>query len=307
MQVGDQNQNRTSAEPRISVITPSYNQGEFIEDTIKSVLNQDYRAVEYIVIDGCSTDNTKEILRRYQKQARVIVEPDDGQVDAIVKGFRMATGEILTWLNSDDVYVFRDALSTVAKLFQHRRDVDLVSGSTVLIDSKNRLLQVYRALPRFTRKQLAIYDYIRQPATFFRSEVIADNELDTNLTCAFDYDLWLRLARSHKFLMVSDVLAGIRRHDDMKTVRLSNIMQMESTAVRKKNGITTEAIPILDRLGSVALRGWNKLAGLELLTSTYRRIEAAVGQNSELATPIYTDGFGKACLRQVVNHRGILF
>ena len=292
--------------PLISIITPSFNQGEFIEDTICSILDQDYPNIQLIIIDGGSSDGTIEILKKYSNSIEFISEPDNGQVDAILKGFKMARGEIITWLNSDDVYIFKDTLSKVFSFFQTDPQIDIISGSTVLIDSENKFLQVYRAFPKFNYKQLLIYDFIRQPATFFKSYLLKnnDNDLDRNLHCAFDYDLWLRLSVNHKLCMVRDVLAGIRRHSEMKTIRLASLMDEESEIVQKryKNMIS---ISIFEKFKGLVLRATNKVLGLFLAFEIYKFIKK--NNNNKLAISIATDGLVRIFLRQLLNHKKILF
>ena len=286
--------------PIISVVTPSFNQGSFIEDTIRSVLSQNYPHVQYLVIDGASSDSTLSILRRYEGRAEIVSEKDSGQVDAILKGFSRARGTILTWLNSDDVYIYKDILGRVADLFRRNPEVSIISGSTALIDSENKFLQVYRAFPRFRIQQLMLYDFIKQPATFFRANVLSEYTLDRTLDCAFDYDFWLRLSKNHRFLMVPDILAGIRRHGDMKTIRLSSKMQSESRRVfdRYQSQISVSA---QDRFLAPFLRGINKVAGVGLVARFY------LGDADDYAIELRKGGFVRTCIRQVINHKGILF
>ena len=288
-----------STHPLISVVTPSFNQGQFIENTISSVLMQYYERVQYIIMDGGSTDSTLDILRRYQSSAEIVSERDDGQVDAIRKGFAKAHGEILTWLNSDDVYIYKDTLTRVANLFRRNPDVAVISGSTVLLDSNNGFLQAFRAFPRFRIRQLMLYDFIKQPATFFRATVLSHYNLDATLDCAFDYDFWLRLSTTYKFLMVPDVLAGIRRHTDMKTIRLSEKMAKESRAILDRYRSQIQVKPH-DRLIAPLLRGMNKIAGLSILSHVYH------SDTDAYATPLRKTGYMRACLRQLINHKGIV-
>jgi len=293
----------SSQTPLISIVTPSYNQGEYIEDTIRSVLAQDYPRVQYIVVDGCSIDKTSQVLTKYKDKLELVVEPDEGQVDALTKGFTRAKGNIVTWLNSDDVYTYKDTLSRIANLFNSHPNISVVSGSTVLIDSNNKLLQVFRAIPKFSYRQLLLYDYIRQPATFIRSDALQNNSLDKSLNCAFDYDLWLKLAKDNEFMMVRDILAGIRRHMDMKTIRLAEDMDKESAIVRNRYGYLSN-VSSLDRLNGILIRAINKIAGLRLVAGIYRHADK---QSKKMAISITVDSLVCTCSRQLFNHKGLLF
>lgn len=135
-----------SNSPLISIITPSYNQGRYIEETILSVLNQDYPRVEYLVMDGDSTDNTREILAKYGTRLTWSSERDGGQADAINTGFRAATGDIFGWINSDDTYL-PGALSKIVRYFQTHPDIDLVYGEGHLVDADGVILDRYPTEP----------------------------------------------------------------------------------------------------------------------------------------------------------------
>jgi len=134
-------QNISEQQPLVSIVTPSYNQGQFIEDTILSVKNQDYSNIEHIIVDGGSTDNTLEILKEYENSynLRWVSEPDNGQADAINKGFDMAKGEIIGWLNSDDTYFSSHVLTKVVEKFR-QTEAKIVFGNDVLINQEQKEL-----------------------------------------------------------------------------------------------------------------------------------------------------------------------
>jgi len=157
--------------PLVSVIVPSYNQGQFIEDTILSILNQDYQNIEVIVFDGMSTDGTIDVLKRYDERITYTSEKDNGQSDAINKGFRVAKGDIVTWLNSDDIYPDRRTISRIVSVFSLNLDCDLIFGDFIEIDANNCVLKIYKR-PSYSHKRLLRIGYISQPATFFRRRVI---------------------------------------------------------------------------------------------------------------------------------------
>jgi uncharacterized protein (TIRG00374 family) len=205
--------------PQITIITPSFNQGKFIERTIKSVLSQNYPHLEYIVIDGGSTDETLDILRKYEKHLRWISEPDTGQSNAINKGFRMATGEIVAWLNSDDIYL-PNALKTVGQYFAGHPNVMMVYGEGYIIDeNNNRKRRFPFTEPKFDLWKLIYYsDYILQQSTFFRRstfETIA--LLDENLHYGMDWDLFIRIGKRFSVEYIPEYLACIREHVEAKS------------------------------------------------------------------------------------------
>ncbi len=204
--------------PLVSVITPSFNQGRFIEETIQSVLSQDYPNIEYLVIDGGSTDNTLEILRKYDDKLTWVSEPDKGQTDAINKGFKRARGEIICWLNSDDTYE-PGAISKAVEYFLAHPDVMLVYGEGNEIDETGGLIQRFPATQEFDLWALIyIWDYILQPTTFFRKEIFDVIDLpDENLHWCMDWDLWIRIGCRFKIAYVDCVFANSRIYSATKT------------------------------------------------------------------------------------------
>jgi len=204
-----------SQEPLVSIITPSYNQGRYLEDTIRSVLNQDYPNLEYFVIDGGSTDGTVEILKKYQDRLLWISEKDRGQADAINKGFCMAQGAILGWLNSDDIYE-PEAIRKIAQYFQTHPDVALVYGEGHHVDAQGRHLGRYPTEP-FDVQRLQETCFICQPTVFFRAEVFREvGPLDANLLYCPDYEYWLRVAKRFRIDFLNEHLADSRLHGDTK-------------------------------------------------------------------------------------------
>jgi len=180
--------------PRVSIVTPSYNQGEFIEKTIRSVLLQGYPNLEYIVVDGGSTDKSVEIIRRYEPWlAFWVSEPDRGQAHAINKGWKRAQGEIISYLNSDDVLAPK-ALRMVTRAFLKDPETALVYGDCNLVDARGQFIQTLRSQP-YNRAGLLLGNYIHQPSAFLgRTALERIGLLDETYHMTMDYDYWVRTA-----------------------------------------------------------------------------------------------------------------
>lgn len=224
--------------PLVSIITPSYNQARFLETTIKSVLGQDYPMIEYIVVDGASTDGSLEILQRYSNQlANWVSEPDRGQTEAINKGFKMAKGQILAWLNSDDTYNPGAVTNAVDYLLRHP-DIGLVYSDMDFIDEKGRTIGQFPAALTDLKKLRRGFVHVPQPATFFRADLWQQvGPLDPTFYFAMDYDLWVRLAQKTKFAYLKgEVWANFRLHSDAKTVAADERCWPEMLRVHYRDG-----------------------------------------------------------------------
>lgn len=228
-----------SAWPKISVVTPSRNQAAFLERTILSVLNQRYPNLEFIVVDGGSTDGSTGILRKYERQlARWVSEPDEGQSDALNKGFAMATGDLVAWQNSDDIYL-PGALETVAKAFRERPGHDVYFGNMVTLDPEDRVLREHRYTP-FSVKCL-LYDgwNITNQSAFFRREIVRRYPFRKQLEYAMDGDFFVRVGRGGKsFRFIHAFLGALRIHRSAKGETISRSVGVEEWAgIREAEGI----------------------------------------------------------------------
>jgi glycosyltransferase involved in cell wall biosynthesis len=179
--------------PRISVVTCSYNQGAFLEETIRSVLLQGYPDLEYVIIDGGSTDESVEIIRRYAPWLSFWVsEPDEGQSEALSKGFARSTGDILAWLNSDDIYC-RGALSSVGSYYQQHPETGLLYGDSEVIDADGAVIERLKG-QQTDVESLLVRNVIPQPSAFFsRRAFDKAGGINTKLHFIMDYELWVRM------------------------------------------------------------------------------------------------------------------
>lgn len=223
--------------PRVSIVTPSYNQARFLEETIRSVLEQDYPDIEYILIDGGSTDGSLEIIKRYAHRLSYWTsEPDDGQTDAINKGFARASGEILAWLNSDDTYLPR-AVTEAVSFLQDHPEAGMVYGDANLIDEVGRVLGQFPARQTDYHRLLRGYVHIPQQAAFIRGKLWEQiGPLDPSFYFAMDYDLWVRLAKITQLCYYPRPWANFRIHVGGKTSLEDKRCYPEMLRVHRREG-----------------------------------------------------------------------
>jgi glycosyltransferase involved in cell wall biosynthesis len=226
--------------PRISIVTPSYNQGKFLERTICSVLNQDYPNLEYIVMDGGSTDGSVEIIRKYERYLTSWVsERDKGQSDAIRRGFQRSTGQILAYLNSDDIYL-PGALCSVGQAYRNKPNVDVVYGNLYHINGADDVIEeerLTRYIPFLSSVGMLYGGFgLYQPPTFWTREIYDRvGGINESLVHCMDNDLFVRFSLAHaRFTFIRVPLAAARKHAETKTATLKHIAEQETELIRTK-------------------------------------------------------------------------
>jgi hypothetical protein len=226
-----------SKQIRISIVMPSYNQAAFLERAILSVLNQNYPQLQFIVMDGGSTDGTVEILRRYERRLTWRSEPDHGQSHALNKAIRLADGELLGWLNSDDVY-FPGALLKVDQAARQHPEAVLLSGLSAIVDERERVLQVPRIGRPSLRNLLHAGFGMASQAVFWRREIGGSTLLlNENLDFAMDFDLWLKLLSFGKGAFIPHLLGALRFYKGTKTAEHPKCGFAEVHSLRARHGV----------------------------------------------------------------------
>ena len=224
-------------DPLVTIVTPSYNQAAYLEETILSVINQAYQNIEYIVIDGGSSDASVDILKKYDSKIfRWVSESDNGQTDAINKGFAFAQGEIICWLNSDDTFQ-PNAISEAVDYLIKNPDVGLVYGDTNYIDGNSSVVGKFPAAQTSLKKLKRGYVHVPQQASFFRKSLWDQiGPLDPKFFFAMDYDLWVRLASVSEIVYLPRTWANFRLHADAKTISADDRCWPEMLKVHYREG-----------------------------------------------------------------------
>jgi glycosyltransferase involved in cell wall biosynthesis len=247
--------------PLVSIVTPSLDQGRFLEDAIRSVLDQDYARIEHVVVDGGSTDGTVELLGRHA-HLTWISEPDEGQSEALNKALALSSGEVIGWLNADDRYLPGAVASAVAAL-ERNPDAGMVYGNYVDVDEAGCVLNRNRS-PGFSLERL-INDgnLVPQPAAFVRRTVLERvGFVDPELHYAMDYDLWIRIGKVARVVHVDEYWAEFRLHPAAKSVARLDAFWREERLVSRRNGgkllsglLVRHVTRSYPRLGTWLLRG----------------------------------------------------
>jgi len=262
--------------PRISIVTPSFNQGRYLEATMRSVLDQDYPNVEYIVMDGGSTDGSAEIIRRYaDRLAYWTSAPDGGQSAAIAEGFRHARGDVLGWLNSDDIYL-PGALDAVGRAFAGSPETDFVYGARRIIDERGQQVDSYEPPTLLHRYYFTFGQWIPQECAFWRRSLYDRvGGLDPTMNFSLDFSLFIRMwTAKGRFKKISAELGALRSHPETKTSRISDVMVREGAAIRAANGIPNIDVELPYRIGERLIR---------VQTRIEKRLRSAVAAARALA------------------------
>lgn len=224
--------------PRVSIVTPSFNQGQYLEETIRSVISQDYPYLEYMIVDGGSTDGSRSLIQKYESRlAWWVSEKDQGQTDAINKGFARATGQILAWLNSDDTYE-PGAVGRAVKALMAHPEAGMVYADCNYIDEQGHVIGKFPAAQTDYARLRTGYVHIPQQTMFFRAGLWKEvGPLDPSFYFAMDYDLWTRLAaRAGLHYAAGETWANFRLHGSGKTIAADDRCWPEMLRVHYRDG-----------------------------------------------------------------------
>ncbi len=258
----------TSNSPLVSIITPSFNQAKYLEDTIQSVLDQNYANLEYILVDGGSTDTSVDIIRKYDDRlAWWVSEKDSGQAEAINKGLSHATGEIVAWLNSDDIYL-PGTISAVVRAFEENPDVALVYGNMLAVDENGETINILR-YEQLNLEDLLCFQIIGQPAVFFRRDALEKaGDLDPTYHFLLDHHLWLRIAMQGRILHVDQTWAAARYHAEAKNrARAAEFGQEAFRILDWAHQTQPQLAPVLAKVGRRARASAHRFDARYLLDS----------------------------------------
>ncbi|MGD0122816.1 MAG: glycosyltransferase family 2 protein [Candidatus Limnocylindrales bacterium] len=279
-------------QPLVSILTPSYNQGRWLADNLRSVAAQTYAPIEHVVMDGGSTDGSVEILRSASPAVIWESAPDNGQSDAINKAFARSRGEIIGWLNSDDAYFARNVVQHAADVFENHPEVGVVYGHAALVNGAGELLHVLWA-PPYTRSRLRTFNFICQPTVFVRRSFISRPFfVDPEFGYRMDLELWLHLADVTLFRRIDEVVAIDRHHSMRKSYTRLDLAFKDGALISARYGLPE---PTKSRVKRKVIKVGLRIAGLVKVP------EAARGSDIlDLACP----SAARLAFRQVAQLRG---
>jgi glycosyltransferase involved in cell wall biosynthesis len=272
MDAPDRSLLQTERPPLVSIVTPSFNQVRYLETTLRSVLEQDYPRIEYIVIDGGSTDGSLEVLDRYRERlAYCVSEPDAGQAAGINKGLRLATGEFIAWLNSDDVYL-AGAIRQAVQALEAGPDLGMVYADGIMVDSEQVLLDRHR-YRTLSLVDLLSFEVILQPTVFMRRAVLKRvGYLDDAYQLILDHELWVRMAAAAPVRHVDSTWALERTHPEAKTIARASGFVDEAERLLRWAGATPPYSEAIRQHRRRVHAGFNVFAARRLIDGgEYRR------------------------------------
>jgi glycosyltransferase involved in cell wall biosynthesis len=226
----------TPSHPLVSIITPSFNQAQYLGDALHSVACQTYPRIEHIVMDGGSSDGSVELLKTAGDSVTWRSEPDKGQCDAINKAFALTQGEIIGWVNSDDAYFDCSVVQQVVDAFEADPSVDVFYGHAVRAAADGRIVYILWT-PAFKYRRMELLNFLVQPAVFIRRSALGDHIVDEAFDFTMDWELWLRLGRDHKFKRLDSVLAVDRHQPGRKNRTAIDVFHENERALRKAYGL----------------------------------------------------------------------
>lgn len=282
----------------VSIVTPAYNAADFIDHTLKSVQRQTYSNLEHIVIDDGSIDNTAAILKKYEGvyNLKWFSKLNEGQAITVNKAFKMAKGDIIAWLNADDVLFSTNVINDVVEAFR-RRDVDVVYGHMAVIDERNKMLKIQYA-PSKLDFDILLLDHFAA-CVFYRRDVVSKYCLNLTNTYALDYEQCLRMAKGGiKFGYIDEPLIAWRKHHLAKSISGNRKLQAETKALRKEYDIKLGLKHYWMKLAYYALLMTRKIYGAKEIVELYANPE-----QFQLAFDIHFDPLFKLVMRQTVPYR----
>ena len=255
---------------KITIVTPSYNQDRYLEQTIRSIVEQGYPALEYMILDGGSTDGSVEILKKYERHlAYWTSQKDAGQADAISRGFARATGDILGWVNSDD-FLLPEALEKVGKFFVRNPQTDLVIGGGLVVDEAGNRVRKFYSFPQSFESLLVGGQFFQQPSSFWRrSAYEAVGGVDTSFHYCFDYDLFLRLTKNRKPGRIPAMLSAFRGHLQSKGATTGDRWGAELELIRKRHNIDRWQSQEREQLHASTIREYYRITRMGIILDCF--------------------------------------
>lgn len=279
----------------VSIITPAYNADQFIETTLLSVMNQDYSEFEHVVIDDGSTDSTPDLLRSYENQysLRWHSKRNEGQAITVNRAFKMAKGDVVIWLNADDVLFDRSTIRDVVNTFQEKR-VDVVYGHMAIIDEENSLLRIQYAPSSITLSTLLLGHFA--PCICYRKEIALKYPLKPRFRNALDYEQCMRIASDgNKFGLLDNPIIGWRKHGGAKSLLHSENLMKETKLVKSLYQKKESYLPFYKSINLYLELFVRKILGLQDIFSLLRR-----ASSFHPAFPLRIDSVSRLLMRQII-------